>query len=153
MSSNLKRKLHTCFRNSLPQCQIKVILKSTNRLSSLFRFKDVIPKELQSHLIYKFSCNGCNAIYYGKTEHRVNVRAGEHIGLSPLTRNRVKCKESAISDHLLLHENSNSGFNDFNILCHESNAFKLSIRESILIKRDSPILNKHIASIPLLLYD
>ena len=85
MSSNLKRKLQTCFRNSLPQCNIKIILKSTNRLSSLFRFKDAIPKELQSHLIYKFSCSSCNASYYGKTERHLNVRAGEHIGLSPLT--------------------------------------------------------------------
>ena len=153
MSSNLKRKLQTCFRNSLPQCNIKIILKSTNRLSSLFHFKDVIPKAMKSHLIYKFSCNSCNAIYYGKTERHINVRAGEHIGLSPLTGNRIKCKPSAISDHLLLHDNCESNFNDFNILCHESNAFKLAIRESILIKRDCPILNKNIASIPLLLYN
>ena len=52
LSSNLKRKLRTCFKNSLPQCNIKIILESTNRLSSLFHFKDVIPKELQSHFIY-----------------------------------------------------------------------------------------------------
>ena len=55
MSSNLKRKLQTSIRNSLPQCNIKVISKSTNHLSSLFCFKDVIPKELRSHLFYKFS--------------------------------------------------------------------------------------------------
>ena len=102
MSSNLKQKLQTSIRNSLPQCNIKVILKSTNHLSSLFRFKDVIPKELKSHLVYKFSCSSCNATYYGKTERHLNVRSGEHIGLSPLTGNRVACKLSAISDHLLL---------------------------------------------------
>ena len=96
MSSNLKRKLQTSIRNSLPQCNIKVILKSTNHLSSLFRFKDVIPKELRSHLVYKFSCSSCNATYYGKTERHLNVRSGEHIGLSPLTGNRVACKSSAI---------------------------------------------------------
>ena len=50
---NLRRKLRTCFKNSLPQCNIKIILKPTNRLSSLFHFKYVIPKELQSHVIYK----------------------------------------------------------------------------------------------------
>ena len=44
LSSNLKRKLRTCFKNSLPQCNIKIILKSTNHLSSLFCFKDVIPR-------------------------------------------------------------------------------------------------------------
>ena len=89
MSSNLKQKLQTSIRNSLPQCNIKVILKLTKRLSALFRFKDVIPKELRSHLVYKFSCSSCNATYYGKTERHLDVRSGEHIGLSPLTGNRV----------------------------------------------------------------
>ena len=84
LSSNLKQKLRTCFKNSLPQCNIKIILKSTNRLSSLFRFKDVIPKELQSHLVYKFSCGNCNVTYYGKTERHLNVTSSEHIGISHL---------------------------------------------------------------------
>ena len=116
LSSNLKQKLRTCFKNSLPQCNIKIILKSTNRLSSLFRFKDVIPKELQSHLVYKFSCGNCNVTYYGKTERHLNVRSSEHIGISHLTGKRVECKLSAVSDHLLLH-NHDSDFNHFTILC------------------------------------
>ena len=153
MSTNLKRQLQKCIQNSLPQCNIKIILKSTTRLSSLFHFKDVIPKELRSHLVYKFSCGICNDTYYGQTERHLNVKAGEHIGLSPLTGKRVKCKPSAISDHLLLHEQNDSGFNDFTILCSEANSFKLALRESILIKRDSPQLNRAIRSIPLLLYD
>ena len=131
MSSNIKQKLQTSIQNSLPQCNIKVILKSTKHLSALFRFKDVIPKELRFRLVYKFSCSSCNATYYGKTEHHLNVRSGEHIGLSPLTGNRVAYKPSAISDHLLLHEHNNSSFNDFSILCCENNTFKLSLRESI----------------------
>ena len=61
----------------------------------------------------------------------------EHIGLSPLTGNRVACKPSAISDHLLLHEDNNSSFNNFSILCCENNAYKLSLRESVLIKKET----------------
>ena len=154
MSSNSKRKLQTSIQNySLTQCNIKVILKSTNHLSSLFRFKDVIPKELRSHLVYKFSCSSCNATYYGKTERHLNVRSGEHIGLSPLTGNKLVCKPSAISDHLLLHEDNNSSFNNFSILCCENNTYKLSLRESILIKGDSPELNRSVSSMPLLLFN
>ena len=97
MSSNLKQKL------------------TIKRHSTLFRFKDVIPKELRSHLVYKFSCSSCNATYYGKTERHLNVRSGEHIGLSPSNGNRVTCKPSAKSDHLLLHEHNNSSFNDFSV--------------------------------------
>ena len=152
LSSNLKRKLRTCFKNLLPKCNIKIILKSTNRLSSLFRFKDVIPKELQSHLVYKFSCGNCNVTYYGKTEHHLNVRSSEHICISHLTGKRVECKPSAVLDHLLLH-NHDSDFNDSTILYRDNNGFRLSLKESILISRDSPVLDKNTASVPLLLFD
>ena len=114
-------------------------------------FKDVVTKELRSHLVYTFSCSSCNATYYGKTERHLNVRSGEHIGLSPLTGNRVACKPSAISDHLLLHEHNNSSFNDFSILCCENNAFKLSLRKPIL--EDLPELNRNVSSMLLLLFN
>ena len=125
---------------------------STNRLSSLFRFQDAIPKEFQSHLVYKFSCGNCNVTYYGKTECHLNVRSSEPIGISHLTGKRVECKPSVVSDHFLLH-NHDSNFNDFTILCRDNNGFRLLIKESILISRDSPVLNKNTASIPLLLFD
>ena len=124
LSSNLKQKLRTCFKNSLPHCNIKTILKSTNRLSSLFRFKDVISKELQSQLVYKFSCCNCNVTYHGKNERHLNVRSSEHIGISHLTEKSVECKPSAISDHLLL-QNNDGDFNDFTILCRDSNGFRV----------------------------
>ena len=83
----------------------------------------------------------------------LNVRSGEHIGLSPLSGNRVACEPSATSSHLLLHEHNNSSFNNFSILCRENNALKLSLRESILIKRNFPELNRNVGSIPLQLFN
>ena len=121
MSSNLKQKLRTCFKNSLSQCTIKTILKSKNRPSSLFRYIDVIPKELQSHIVYTFSCSNCNITYYGKTDRHFNVRSSEHIGISHLTGKNVEYKPSAVSDHLLLH-NHDGDFNDFTILCRDNMA-------------------------------
>ena len=53
-----------------------MIPKSANRLSFLFRFKDIISKELESHIVYKFSC---------KNERHFNVRSSEDIGISHLT--------------------------------------------------------------------
>ena len=50
MSPNLKQKLRSCFKNSLPQSNIKIILKLTNHPSFSFQFKDVIPEELQSRI-------------------------------------------------------------------------------------------------------
>ena len=144
LSSNLKRKLRTCFKNSLPQRSIK----SRKRLSSLFRSKDIIPKELQSHLVYKFSCDNYNITYYGKTDRHLNVRFSEHKGISHLTGKRVECKPSAVSDHLLLH-NHDRDFIDFTILSLDNNGFRGLLKESLLISRDSPVLNKITASIPL----
>ena len=52
----------------IPMCSLDLTstkcLKLTNCLSFLFHFKDVIPKELQSHIVYKFLCGNCNVTYY-----------------------------------------------------------------------------------------
>ena len=44
-------------------------------------------------------------------------------------------------------------FNDFTILCRDNDGSRLLIKESILISRDSHVLNKNTASIPLSLFD
>ena len=102
--------------------------QSKNKLSSLFYFKYIIPKEISSHLVYKFSC--CNANYYGAERHFF-VRASEHLRMTPLTGKRVKNpKKPAIFDHILLKRHDAS-FEDFTILLKESNKFKLHLKGSL----------------------
>ena len=86
-----------------------------------------------------------------KAERYLKVRSSELIGISHLTGKSVEYKPSAVSDHLLLH-NHDSDFNDFTILCQENNGFRLLLKESVLISRDSPDLNNNFASIPSLLF-
>ena len=74
MSPNLKQKLRSCFKNSLPQL--------TNRPPFLFHFKDVIPEELQSRIGHKVSCGNCNATYFGETQHHLIVISSECIATS-----------------------------------------------------------------------
>ena len=105
-----------------PQCSIKIILKSTNRLFSLFHFKDVFHEQLQSHIVHKFSCGNSNVTYYGKTERHFNVRSGEHLRISHLTGERVGYNPSAASDHLLMH-NYDSDFKDFTIPCRDNSGY------------------------------
>ena len=77
----------------------------------------------------------------------------EDIGISDLTGKCLKnIKQSAISDHQL-QCNCTINFDNFDILAAESNKFKLLLRESLLIKRDKPILNRTIKSFPLELFD
>ena len=70
-----------------------------------------------------------------------------------MSKKRLKnVKQSAISDHLLTCE-CNINFNDFTILSKDSNNFNLLIKESILIARDKPTLNKTVKSFSLELFE
>ena len=83
----------------------------------------------------------------------LRVRAGERIGLSPLNFKKCKpSKESAVRDHLLFCDNDPS-FEEFSVLPKASSKFSLDIKKSLLIKRDTPNLNRNIASVELLLFD
>ena len=98
-----------------------------------------------------FSC--CNATYYGQSQRQFFVRSSEHLGITPLTGKFVKTpKKSTIFDHMLL-DGHKARFVNFSILLKESNAFKLQLKESLLISRNKPILNRNIYSFPLELFD
>ena len=75
-----------------------------------------------SGVIYKFQCGLCNESYYGECIRHLNVRIGEHIGISLLTRKQVKSKNSSVADHLLLCNHSAS-YDDFSILTRETVSF------------------------------
>ena len=121
-------------------------------MSNLFLCKGSIPKELRSHIVYKFLCSNCNITYYGETERHLNVRPEKHFSLSALTGKRVNNnKKSAVKDHCLFFNHVGS-FEDFSILTYESSPFKLLIKEALLVSRDKPLLNKQVKSIPLQLF-
>ena len=82
----------------------------------------------------------------------LNVRIGEHIGISPLTRKQVKPKNSSVANHLLPCNHSES-YDSFSIQTCENKKFLLELKESLLIMRDKPSLNKKITSAPLYLFD
>ena len=63
----IRTRLQNSINKNLPFCKIKVIFKSTTRLSKFFRFKNKVFFNLRSNVIYKLSCGRCNATYYGKT--------------------------------------------------------------------------------------
>ena len=48
-------------------CKIKIIFKSSKRLSNFFRFKDKKTLCLRSNIIYKFTWGRFNATCYGET--------------------------------------------------------------------------------------
>ena len=73
--------------------------------------------------------------------------------MSPFTGKKVKLiKNSDVRDHLL-HCNYSPSFEYFNILTYENKKFLLEIKESLLIMRDKPLLNRSISFAPLHLFD
>ena len=114
-----------------PKSSDKPSLNRKSKLINAFRFKDRIPKELTSGVVYKFQRGLWNESYYGECARHLNVRIGEHIGISPLTKKKVKSKGKAVSDHLLLRNHSPS-LKNFSVLTKENRKFVLKL---ILIPR------------------
>ena len=76
-------------------------------------------------------------------------RVGEDSGYSPLTGNKSKSKKStAVKYHMLLCDHIVS-IDDFKILVTSDLDFHVKVKESILISRDEPILNKNETLLPL----
>ena len=116
ISLQTKTKLKKSFKGLLNSCKLQIIFKSQRKLSNVFRFKDRLPFDLVSGVVYKYTCGRCNSTYYGETDRHLKVRPGEHIGISPLTFKKTKpSKESAIRDHLSNCNNIPS-FEEFTIL-------------------------------------
>ena len=140
LSLQTRTKLRKSLKDILNCCKLQIVFKSQNKLAKAFRFKDHIPKELTSGVVYKFQCGLCNESYYGECVRHLNLRIAEHIGISPLTRKKVKPKGSAVSDYLLLCNHSPS-FENFSVLTKENKKFLLELEEDLLIIRDKPSLN------------
>ena len=64
----------------------------------------------------------------------------------------IPSNNSAICDHLL-HCNFLPSFDNFSVLAYENKKYLLEIKESLLIMRNKPSLNRNINSAPLSLFD
>ena len=110
------------------------MFKSPLKLSKFFCFKDRVPNYLTSGAIYQCKRGSCNATYIGKS-----IR-------------HCKDRYSAVGDHILQHQHD-IGLDDFSIIAKEKINYILEIKESLVILRDKPSLNKTIYTTPLYLYN
>ena len=108
LSLQTRTKLRISLKGILNCCKLQIGFKSQSKLAKTFRFKDRIPKEFASGVVYKFQCGLSNESYYDEWVRHLNVRIGERIGILPLTKKKIKPKGSAVSNHLLLCNHSPS---------------------------------------------
>ena len=147
-SLQLRIRLVKSIQQYLKFCSLNMIFQSPCKLHTSFKFKDSLNKKFRSDLIYRYTCSNCNVTYYGKNYRHFFTRAAEHMTISNLTEKWVKnIKEPANSDHRLQCDCVIS-FHDFDVLASDTDKFRLLIEESLLIKRDKPVLNRTIKSFP-----
>ena len=83
---------------------------------NVFSYKDRLPDDLVSCVLYKFQCGRSSASCYGKTDRHFKVMSGEPISICPFTLKIVKpSSESSIRDHHPFCNHAPS-FDDFTIL-------------------------------------
>ena len=101
-----KKQLTEIFRTCLKNIKLNVVFRSSSRIRNAFRFKDQIPKYMNSKVIYKFKYNIFNDAYIGETKHHFLTREYEHLGKSIRTEINLKYTEkdvTAIRKHPVFH--------------------------------------------------
>jgi len=80
----------------------------------LSKHKKISVRITQKNIVYKISCEDCDATYVGQTKRKLNIRISEH------QINRKTPNTSAITEHRLRH---NHDFNWSNVKILDSKKF------------------------------
>ena len=84
------KRLNKLFKKQLPSGKLEIVFRTTQRMSSCFRFKDAIPRSLLSGVIYEYKCPRCNSRYIGSAYRYWEKRLEEHLHMSALTGKPLK---------------------------------------------------------------
>ena len=153
-SLEIKKRLEKTIGDFIPRCKIQVVFSSKNKIRNFFAFKDKVPNNLKSLVLYRFKCSDCNVTYIGKTSRHYQIRYSEHLGISKVTNLPLKYNvksSTAVRDHT--HKcNHKSSIDCFKLIGSARNDYHLKIKESLNILREKPELNKTVKSFPLHLF-
>ena len=137
MAKNIKNALSHYYS----YIDFKFTFRNNFQIKSFFRYKDKIPTDLQSNIIYKYKCETCNSFYIGSSIKQAKVRFTQHLGTSFRTgRHLSKPMYSAPRNH---SETSNHkiSYNNFSVIDHAANTHSLRILESLYLLKHKPSLN------------
>ena len=112
---------------------IKLVFNSF-KIKNYFSYKDPIPNDLKSSLVYKFTCASCSSSYIGKTCRHFKSRIEEHI---------KRDNKSHIFKHL---QSTATCFDSYNSHCLKmidkaNSKFDLKIKEALHFNWRKPELN------------
>ena len=109
---------------------IKLVCNSF-KIKNYFSYKDAVPNDLKSFLVYKFACPNCSSSCIGETCHHFKIRIEEHI---------KKNNKFPIFKHL---HSTATCFDSYNYLCFKiidkaHSRFDLKIKEALHINWRTP---------------
>ena len=153
LSLEIRNRLQRYVNKHISNVKLLVIFRSNRRLKTLFRFKDTLPQQLQSFIVYRYTCGVCNDSYIGKADRHSHIQWCEHLKIQPFRggQSKNKQKPTAVEIHTTTTKHDASVEN-FEVIGRDRsrNNYHLKIRESLLIKKFSPKLNEANSSIPLM---
>ena len=132
-----KKFKESCSLSKTGYCQknfsIKLVFNSF-KVKTYFSYKDPVPNDLKSFLVYKFTCASFSFSYIGETCRHFKTRIEEHI---------KKDNKSHIFKHL---HSTSTLFDSCNSLCFKiadkaNSKFDLKIKEVLHINCREPNLN------------
>ena len=145
----MRNEIRHALRGVFNHIDFQFIFTNPYTTKSFFNFKDRIPADVRSRVVYEYNCSSCNAGYVGSTTRAFKTRRLEHMGRSihtgrplsnpPYSNIRIHSEEH---DHPLRHT-------DFKIVSSFPDQQSLLIAESMHIKNRLPILNNMLTSYPL----
>ena len=141
MSSKIERTVKSLFRKALPKVKLQFVYKTSFKMCNLFRFKDQIPEDLLSDLVYLFKCGTCKDTYVGHIRRHFKVRKSEHSGVSPRTGKQSKGQSTtSVRDHMLYCPHRVT-CDDFKIISKGGSLNVLETKETLFINKLKPKIN------------
>ena len=149
-SEQMMDELLRLFKKYCPSVTFRIVLVNNYKMSSLFKFKDVLPCMSRSSIVYTFTCAVCGTQYTGSTCRTFNIRVSEHAGKSHRTgRPLAVPPHSAIRAHTENTCGAPVRHEHFKIVDSASDPVSLRILESLYIFKHRPQLNDTASAYPL----
>ena len=128
-----QRKLKALTHRLCTDLNVKLVF-STYKVKNIFSFKDPIPFDLKSNVVYQFTCVGCNSHYIGETTRHIATRIREHTQTD---------KNSHIFKHFQQSPSCKNQYHPscFKIIDSDTSTISLKLKEALHIKKLKPELN------------
>lgn len=140
-STKMKTEIQSIFKKHFPTVTFNICLVNNFTISSLFHFKDKLPKSARSSVVYEYSCAQCASRYVGSTLRALYIRVSEHAGRSFRTNRMLT---NPLNSHIRDHQqicNTPISLDNFKILATAKTPNDLRILESLYIYKQKPQLN------------